>query len=171
MKAVGILCFLAAFLFNIGNVRAWDQEQLEIFDLVEEINANFYTVLKVNQVGFDLFAMILYQQTYSFLWWREHFLLKVQALCWKLQFVFKNEKLAWFLLEFFIFCLKSATAPEIRSAFRRLSVVTHPDKNKAEDATEQFRRLVSVYEVLKDDSKRAKWVPPFRLLEPMLLCF
>lgn len=29
---------------------AWDTEELEIFDLVEEINQNFYTVLNVEKV-------------------------------------------------------------------------------------------------------------------------
>lgn len=33
----------------------------------------------------------------------------------------------------------------------------HPDKNSAEDADVQFRNLVSVYEVLKDPSKREKY--------------
>jgi len=30
---------------------AWDQSELEIFDLVEEINQNFYDLLGVPQVG------------------------------------------------------------------------------------------------------------------------
>lgn len=52
--------------------------------------------------------------------------------------------------------LQNASAMEIRKAFRALSVVLHPDKNDAEDANVQFRNLVSVYEVLKDSSKRPK---------------
>lgn len=54
------------------------------------------------------------------------------------------------------FRLQTASSAEIRKAFRQLSVVLHPDKNDAEDANVQFRNLVSVYEVLKDLSKRAK---------------
>lgn len=57
MKRAGVFCFLSVFLLCVGNARAWDQEQLEIFDLVEEINENFYTVLKVNQVCFDLLEL------------------------------------------------------------------------------------------------------------------
>lgn len=38
-----------------------------------------------------------------------------------------------------------------------MSIQLHPDKNDAEDANEQFRNLVSVYEVLKDASKREKY--------------
>lgn len=53
---------------------------------------------------------------------------------------------------------QDATAAEIRRAFRALSIVLHPDKNDAEDANVQFRNLVSVYEVLKDSSKREKYV-------------
>lgn len=29
---------------------AWDQDDLEIFDLVEEVNENFYELLKLKQV-------------------------------------------------------------------------------------------------------------------------
>lgn len=35
---------------TINCASAWDTEELEIFDLVEEINQNFYTVLGVQQV-------------------------------------------------------------------------------------------------------------------------
>lgn len=41
---------LLLLIVCVGIVTAWDQEELEIFDLVEEINENFYTVLKVQQV-------------------------------------------------------------------------------------------------------------------------
>lgn len=51
---------------------------------------------------------------------------------------------------------QQASSAEVRKAFRGLSVVLHPDKNDAEDANVQFRNLVSVYEVLKDPSKREK---------------
>lgn len=52
--------------------------------------------------------------------------------------------------------LQDAKSAEIRKAFRSLSLVLHPDKNSAPDADVQFRNLVSVYEVLKDSSKREK---------------
>lgn len=50
MKSIRFLGLLALFVVSVDNVSAWDQEELEIFDLVEEINQNFYTVLKVEQV-------------------------------------------------------------------------------------------------------------------------
>ena len=43
---------------------------------------------------------------------------------------------------------KASTA-DVRKAYRRLSLVLHPDKNKAEDAEIKFRWLASIYEVLK----------------------
>lgn len=45
--------FFGLFLLVIVSAdiaSAWDQDDLDIFDLVEEINDNFYTVLKVQQV-------------------------------------------------------------------------------------------------------------------------
>lgn len=79
---------------------AWDNDELEVFDVVEEVNQNFYDVLGVTQ---------------------------------------------------------SANASEIKKAFRRLSLQLHPDKNPAEDAEQQFRKLVAVYDILKDSGKRQKY--------------
>lgn len=50
MNLPNFLGVLLLFVVSVGNVSAWDQEELEIFDLVEEINENFYTILKVQQV-------------------------------------------------------------------------------------------------------------------------
>ncbi|KAF4076817.1 hypothetical protein AMELA_G00219520 [Ameiurus melas] len=46
---------------------------------------------------------------------------------------------------------------EIRKAYRRLSLILHPDKNKDENAETQFRQLVAIYEVLKDDERRKRY--------------
>ena len=44
------ICF--TILFSVFSISlAWDQSELEIFDLVEEINQNFYDLLGVPQVG------------------------------------------------------------------------------------------------------------------------
>ncbi|XP_011865222.1 PREDICTED: dnaJ homolog subfamily C member 1-like [Vollenhovia emeryi] len=93
---LGVLCLLDVFRSS----RAWDNDELEVFDVVEEVNQNFYDVLGVTQ---------------------------------------------------------SANASEIKKAFRRLSLQLHPDKNPAEDAELQFRKLVAVYDVLKDPGKRQKY--------------
>ncbi|XP_061549118.1 dnaJ homolog subfamily C member 1 isoform X1 [Phycodurus eques] len=52
---------------------------------------------------------------------------------------------------------QDATPSEIKRAYRRLSLVLHPDKNKDENAETQFRQLVSIYEVLKDDERRRRY--------------
>uniref|UniRef100_A0A672FVE5 DnaJ homolog subfamily C member 1 n=1 Tax=Salarias fasciatus TaxID=181472 RepID=A0A672FVE5_SALFA len=52
---------------------------------------------------------------------------------------------------------QDASAVEIKKAYRRLSLLLHPDKNKDENAETQFRQLVAIYEVLKDDERRRKY--------------
>lgn len=39
-------------LVNTGDVFAWDSEELEVFDVVEEVNQNFYEFLNISQVSF-----------------------------------------------------------------------------------------------------------------------
>ncbi|KAK3603174.1 hypothetical protein CHS0354_043007 [Potamilus streckersoni] len=86
-----ILIFLCRQSFS------WDTDELELFDLVEEINQNFYEFLGVGQ---------------------------------------------------------GASTSEIKKAYRKQSLVLHPDKNKEDDAEIKFRQLVSIFEVLKDEKKR-----------------
>ncbi|XP_061696317.1 dnaJ homolog subfamily C member 1 [Syngnathoides biaculeatus] len=52
---------------------------------------------------------------------------------------------------------QDASPSEIKKAYRRLSLVLHPDKNKDENAETQFRQLVAIYEVLKDDERRRRY--------------
>lgn len=52
---------------------------------------------------------------------------------------------------------QDAPAADIKKAYRRLSLVLHPDKNKEQDAEEKFRQLVAVYEVLKDEERRKRY--------------
>ncbi|XP_052583467.1 dnaJ homolog subfamily C member 1 [Peromyscus californicus insignis] len=91
-----LLCLLAA----VGPVRAWESADLELFDLVEEVQLNFYEFLGVQQ---------------------------------------------------------DASSADIRKAYRKLSLTLHPDKNKDENADTQFRQLVAIYEVLKDDERRQRY--------------
>ncbi|KAM4556195.1 dnaJ homolog subfamily C member 1 isoform 1-T1 [Fundulus diaphanus] len=52
---------------------------------------------------------------------------------------------------------QDAAAADIKKAYRRLSLSLHPDKNKDENAETQFRQLVSIYEVLKDEERRSRY--------------
>ncbi|KAK5971228.1 DnaJ subfamily C member 1 [Trichostrongylus colubriformis] len=94
--------FRAAILLIIfPNVAAsWNAEELALYDLVEEINSNFY----------DLFGIA-----------------------------------------------RDASVADIKKAYRRLSLEWHPDRNSAPDASEKFRQIVSIYEVLKSTELREKY--------------
>ncbi|XP_010220512.1 PREDICTED: dnaJ homolog subfamily C member 1 [Tinamus guttatus] len=52
---------------------------------------------------------------------------------------------------------KDASSADIRKAYRKLSLILHPDKNKDENAEIQFRQLVAIYEVLKDEERRQRY--------------
>lgn len=49
---------------------------------------------------------------------------------------------------------KTASADEIRKAYRKLARQYHPDVNKAKDATAKFNEVQEAYDVLSDDQKR-----------------
>ena len=53
---------------------------------------------------------------------------------------------------------RSATADEIKKAYRKLAVKHHPDKNPGDHtAEEKFKELGEAYDVLMDDNKRAAY--------------
>ena len=49
---------------------------------------------------------------------------------------------------------KSASADEIRKAYKKLSKKYHPDANKEKDAPERFKQVQEAYDVLSDENKR-----------------
>ncbi|XP_070288852.1 dnaJ homolog subfamily C member 1 [Myotis yumanensis] len=95
-----LLPLLLLLLAAAGPARGWESGDLELFDLVEEVQLNFYQFLGVQQ---------------------------------------------------------DASSADIRKAYRKLSLTLHPDKNKDENAETQFRQLVAIYEVLKDDERRQRY--------------
>jgi len=53
---------------------------------------------------------------------------------------------------------KSASADEIKKAYRRLAMKHHPDRNKDDsEAEDRFKVAKEAYEVLKDDDKRSTY--------------
>jgi len=53
---------------------------------------------------------------------------------------------------------RDASAAELRKAYRKLAMLSHPDKNLGvADAASRFLRVTLAYEVLSDASKRAKY--------------
>jgi curved DNA-binding protein len=52
---------------------------------------------------------------------------------------------------------RTASADDIRKAYRRLARKYHPDVSKEADALERFKQMQEAYEVLKDPKKRAAY--------------
>src|SRR5260221_10510665 len=52
---------------------------------------------------------------------------------------------------------KSSTDQEIKSAYRKLAIQYHTDKNKTKEAEEKFKEVTKAYEVLSDSQKRSTY--------------
>ena len=52
---------------------------------------------------------------------------------------------------------KSASAQDIKRAYRKLARQYHPDINQEPDAADKFKELGEAYEVLSDEQKRAQY--------------
>ena len=52
---------------------------------------------------------------------------------------------------------KNATTSEIKSAFRKLAKLYHPDVSKEPDAAEKFKEAQEAYAVLSDEEKRRQY--------------
>src|SRR6266404_6261056 len=49
---------------------------------------------------------------------------------------------------------KTATQQEIKSAYRKMALQYHPDRNKTKEAEEKFKEVTQAYEVLSNEEKR-----------------
>ncbi|NJD76120.1 MAG: molecular chaperone DnaJ [Candidatus Methanoperedens sp.] len=52
---------------------------------------------------------------------------------------------------------KKASPDDIKSAYRKLAMQYHPDRNKAPDAEEKFKEISEAYAVLSDQNKRQQY--------------
>jgi DnaJ-class molecular chaperone len=51
----------------------------------------------------------------------------------------------------------NASGDEIKKAYRRQSLLTHPDRSKGGDTTEKFHQVSDAYDVLGDEQKRKQY--------------
>src|SRR5512139_2147098 len=52
---------------------------------------------------------------------------------------------------------KKASADNIKTAYRKLAMQYHPDRNKSPDAEEKFKEISEAYAVLSDEAKRRQY--------------
>jgi DnaJ-class molecular chaperone len=52
---------------------------------------------------------------------------------------------------------KTATDGEVKKAYRKLSLLTHPDKNGYDGADEAFKMVSRAFQILSDAEKKAKY--------------
>ena len=52
---------------------------------------------------------------------------------------------------------KDASEADIKKAYKKKSLKVHPDKNKAPEAQEAFKRLSQAYVTLSDEGKRQQY--------------
>lgn len=62
MNGLHILVVIIVSISYYGTVLAWDNIDLELFDLVEDVRTNFYEVLGVPQVSLNVNKLLLQLQ-------------------------------------------------------------------------------------------------------------
>ena len=139
MKLIYLAC-----IFFFSSVYTSYSDDLEIYDLYEQVNGTFYELLEISNVSsyhclIFIFVVILF----------------VVFFCQKLQklipVLIKQRLLyTYCIVEFtgyhhLFYFLQTATVSEIRRAYRKRSKELHPDRNKAENAEDMFRQVSFPY--------------------------
>lgn len=52
---------------------------------------------------------------------------------------------------------RHATSNDIRTAYKRLALIWHPDRNKAKNAEEKFKKIKQAHDVLIDENQRQEY--------------
>jgi DnaJ-class molecular chaperone len=52
---------------------------------------------------------------------------------------------------------RHAKLADIRTAYKRLALIWHPDRNKAKDAEEKFKKIKQAYDILIDENQRREY--------------
>ena len=52
---------------------------------------------------------------------------------------------------------RHATSADIRAAYKRLALIWHPDRNKAKEAEEKFKKIKQAHDILIDDKQRQEY--------------
>lgn len=52
---------------------------------------------------------------------------------------------------------RSATEDELRSRFKKLALLVHPDRNKSPGATEAFKKVIQAWDCLGNEERRSKY--------------
>ena len=60
---LSLFLFFIVYLENVAQINCWESYELDLFDLVEEVNQNFYEFFGVSQVkrGLHIYLTVSYQ--------------------------------------------------------------------------------------------------------------
>lgn len=61
---MNIVIIFSVLLFSASVGYAWDSEQLEVFDAVDEVNQNFYELLNISKVSIKIPLHALFEVKY-----------------------------------------------------------------------------------------------------------